>query len=51
MKTTSSVDVKLVSRKNGLALQGRIEIQEGFFESPLESRLVPPRSWNAASQL
>jgi outer membrane protein assembly complex protein YaeT len=43
MKTTNSVDVKLVSRKDGLALEGRIEIQEGSFESPLETLSRSPK--------
>ena len=37
MKTTSSLDLKLLSRKEGLALEGRVEVQEGYYESPLES--------------
>ena len=37
LKTTSSLDVKLVSRKNQLVLEGQIEVQEGFYESPFEA--------------
>jgi outer membrane protein assembly complex protein YaeT len=37
LKTNSSLDLKLVSKKDGLALEGQIEVQEGFFESPLDA--------------
>jgi outer membrane protein assembly complex protein YaeT len=36
VKTTSSLDVRLVSRRDRLVLEGRIEIQEGFHESTLD---------------
>ena len=36
VKTTSSVDVKLVSKEEGLALTGQIEIQEGYHESAID---------------
>ena len=37
LKTNNSIDVKLVSQKDRLVLEGRIEVQEGFFESPLNA--------------
>ena len=36
VKTTSSVDVKLESKEEGLALTGAIEIQEGYHESAID---------------
>jgi outer membrane protein assembly complex protein YaeT len=36
LKTNNSLDLKLVSQKDQLVLEGRIEVQEGFFESPLD---------------
>src|SRR5215469_10399492 len=36
VKTTSSLDVRLVSRQDRLVLEGRIEVQEGFHESTLD---------------
>jgi outer membrane protein assembly complex protein YaeT len=36
LKTNNNVDVRLVSQKDQLVLEGRIEVQEGFFESPLD---------------
>jgi outer membrane protein assembly complex protein YaeT len=36
VKTTSSLDLKLVSRENRLVLQGNIEIEEGYYDTSLE---------------
>ena len=36
MKTTSSLDLKLVSRQGGLVLEGQVDVQEGYYESPLD---------------
>jgi outer membrane protein assembly complex protein YaeT len=37
LKTNSSLDVTLVSDRDRLVVKGRIEVQEGFFESPLDT--------------
>src|SRR5204863_925917 len=37
VKTISTVDVKLVSRPQGLQLQGKVDIQEGFYEASLDA--------------
>jgi outer membrane protein assembly complex protein YaeT len=37
LKTNNSLDVKLVSQKDRLVLEGQIEVQEGFFESALDA--------------
>ncbi|HTS66552.1 MAG TPA: translocation/assembly module TamB domain-containing protein [Candidatus Acidoferrales bacterium] len=47
LKTTSSVDAKLVSRKEQLVLEGQIEVQEGFFESPLDALARSPEGVDA----
>ena len=36
LKTTNSVDLRLVSEEDQLVLEGQIEVEEGFLESPLD---------------
>jgi outer membrane protein assembly complex protein YaeT len=36
VKTTSSLDLKLVSREDQLALTGQIEVQEGYYDASLQ---------------
>ena len=36
VKTTSSLDLKLVSRDDGLLLQGQVEVQEGYYEASVD---------------
>ena len=36
VKTTSSVDLKLLSRNNELVLQGQVDVQEGYYESSID---------------
>jgi outer membrane protein assembly complex protein YaeT len=36
LKTTSSLDLKLVNRKGALTLEGKVDVQEGYYESPLD---------------
>ena len=52
VKTTSSLDLKLVSRGDGLLLEGQVEVQEGYYEtsadlfsrSATDVGLAPPDS-------
>ena len=37
VKTISTLDLKLISRQDGLTLQGKVDIQEGYYESSLDA--------------
>jgi outer membrane protein assembly complex protein YaeT len=43
LKTNNSLDIKLVSHKDRLRLEGQIDVQDGFFESPLDLLSRPPK--------